>query len=382
MLPIPDASPATLRSLPLAQAETIPSSWYTDAQVHRFEREAIFGRSWQLVGHRSQLETPGAYLAAQVAGDPVVVVRGQEGALRAFYNVCRHRGGPLVTTRCGRATMLQCQYHGWTYRLDGALRGVPRFDRTELFDKRDYGLVPLNVATWQGLVFVRMVAGEPSLPALVDGIAERLGRHRLEGLRFHARVTYDVACNWKAYVDNYLEGYHLPLVHPELCDRLDVRGYATETSTWHSLQHSSLRGAGDGYYRPGAGTDDGTDAEETIDEDAALYYFLCPNTMLNILPGRLQTNVVEPVASDRCRVHFDYYYADPDDAAAIEADQDFSDRVQHEDIAICEHVQRGLASRAYDRGRFSVDAEAGVHHFQERLKAMYRAALSVDLPMP
>ncbi len=347
---------------PLPRAETIPSRWYVDADYHAFDQEAVFGRMWQLVGHVGQLAKTGDYVTAKVAGNPVVVVRDKTGDLRAFYNVCRHRGGPMVTAPCGHVNMLQCQYHGWTYRLDGSLRGVPRFKYTELFDKRDYGLVPLRVATWQGLVFVRLDdAEEPTLDELVDGIAARIAPWRLEALRFYRRVTYDVACNWKAYVDNYLEGYHLPLVHPELCERLDVRGYTTETFRWHSLQHSGFRGTGDGYYGG--------------DNEAAYYYFVFPNIMLNILPGRLQTNIVEPVTADRCRVHFDYYYDDLSDEQRLAEDLAFSDKVQQEDIEICEHVQEGLTSRAYDRGRFSVQEEAGVYHFQCLLKAAYRSAM-------
>ncbi|NBC17578.1 MAG: Rieske 2Fe-2S domain-containing protein [Bacteroidetes bacterium] len=370
-MPLPDLTAETLRTAPLARAETIPSSWYVDPRMHAFEQDAVFARTWQLVGHVGQMPSAGDYLTAAVAGNPVVVVRDRDDGLRAFYNVCRHRGGPLATARCGHARMLQCQYHGWTYRLDGSLRGVPRFDRTELFDKRDYGLVPLAVDTWQGLVFVRLEDGAgseiPPLLDVVDGIAGRIAPLRLDRLRFARRVTYDVACNWKVYVDNYLEGYHLPLVHPELCDRLDVRGYTTETFRWYSLQHSGLRGGGDGYY--------GTDAS---DDDAAYYYFLFPNVMLNILPGRLQTNIVEPVAASRCRVHFDYFYTDGASEQRIDEDVAFSDRVQQEDVDICEHVQRGLASRAYDRGRFSVEAEAGVYHFQCLLKDAYRAALDQE----
>ncbi len=360
---LPDLTDEVLRIAPLARAETIPSSWYTHPAYHEADRRVLFERCWQYVGHRSRLDGPGAYLRAEVAGHPVVVVRDADDRLRAFYNVCRHRGGPLVTQDCGRARVLQCQYHGWTYRLDGALRGVPRFDRTELFDRKDHGLVSIPLATWQGLVFVNLdeaAAERTPLETVLDGIAERIAPLRLDDLHFHRRVVYDVACNWKVYVDNYLEGYHLPLVHPELCNVLDVRAYVTETFPFYSLQHSPLR-EDDTRYNTGDGQ--------------AFYYFVFPNIMLNILPGRLQMNAVEPLAPDRTRVIFDYYYDDvatPEARRRIEADQAFSDRVQQEDIAICEHVQRGLASRAYDRGRFSVECEAGVYHFQTLLKAHYR----------
>jgi choline monooxygenase len=353
---LPDLTPEALAPAPLARAETIPSSWYTAPESHAFDLAHVMAPAWQLVGHESRLARAGDFLTAAVAGNPVLVVRDHDGALRGYYNVCRHRGGPLAMEDQGHARVLQCKYHGWTYLLDGSLRGVPRFDRTELFDRKDYGLVPVEVDTWEGLVFARLEPGAPALDEQMAGIAERIAPLSLRGMRFYRRVTYEVACNWKTYVDNYLEGYHIPLVHPELADLLDYRAYVTETFAHHSLQHSPLR-----------------DSDDRYGEGEAFYYFVFPNVMLNILPGRLQTNAVLPLAADRCLVVFDYHYDEIDEARA-EADVAYSDQVQQEDIEICEAVQRGLASRAYDRGRFSVDAEAGVHHFQELLKQRYRAA--------
>ena len=178
---------------------------------------------------------------------------------------------------------------------------------------------------------------------------------------------YSVACDWKVYVDNFLEGYHLPLVHPELCKTLDVSAYVTETFARHSLQHSPIRERGDG---------------SVYGEGDAFYYFVFPNVMLNVLPGRLQTNVVVPDGPGRCRVLFDFFYGDvdsPEAQAQIAADLAFSDAVQQEDIEICERVQIGLASRGYDRGRFSVECEAGVHHFQALLKTAIAEGLDRGL---
>ena len=349
---------------PLATAETIPSAWYTSDEFDRLDAEAIFEKTWQYVGPLLRVANPGQYMSATVAGNPVVVVRDKDKTLRAFFNVCRHRGGPLVTDECGELRMLQCQYHGWTYRLDGMLRGVPRFDRTELFDREDYGLTPLQVMEWSGLLFVRLGESEADVTRALADIQTSIAPMDISTLRFHRRVTYDVNCNWKVYVDNYLEGYHIPLVHPELCDVLDYAAYATDTFDYHSLQHSPMR------------TDSAGGSEER-----AFYYFVYPNFMLNILPGRLQTNVVVADGPDHCFVHFDYYYDEEVFARhehRILADQDFAEKVQQEDIEICKHVHRGLKSRGYDRGRFSFDAENGVHHFQSLLKVDYRRHLMAD----
>jgi len=379
------ARPAALRAedlglSPLATSETIPSAWYVDPDFHAFDQKVVLERSWQYVGPASRVAEPGTFVSDIVAGNPVVAVRDRAGQLRAFYNVCKHRGGPLVTAPCGAARMLQCQYHGWTYRLDGMLRGVPRFDRTELFDKRDYGLTEIAVDTWEGLLFVCLQPQEtPPLRDVMQGIRERITGaqathaaapnplYDLAAFTYAERDIYAVNANWKVYVDNYLEGYHLPLVHPELCDLLDFSTYVTETFDWYSLQHSPIKAESDAYGPA---------------NEQAYYYFVFPNLMLNILPGRLQVNRVDQAAANACSVVFDYYYGELGSPAAgriaadrVAADRAFSDRVQAEDIEICEHVQRGLQSNAYDRGRFSYDLEAGVHHFQSVLKNAYRDEL-------
>src|SRR5437588_3504347 len=350
--------PADLRVRPLARAETIPSAWYTDARVHALDRDAVFAATWQYVADARQLARPGDHIVTDVAEQPIIVVRGADGALRAFYNVCRHRGGPLAM-KDGNADMLICKYHGWTYRLDGMLRGVPHFNRVELFDKRNYGLTPVHLAEWEGLVFVSLAERPKLLEGYLKGIRERIAPTRLGALRFARRIDYDVRANWKVYVDNYLEGYHVPYVHPELYTLYDYEGYVTEVHDWYSVQVGPLTGDRNVYTARGGD---------------ALYYQIFPNLMLTVVPGRLQSNVVLPVAPDRCKVVFRYYYDDVTSPAAqrrIEADIAFSDKVQQEDAEICERVQRGLTSRAYDKGRFSVRFEEGVYHFQTLLKRAY-----------
>jgi choline monooxygenase len=351
---------------PLEKAETIPSSWYTDPQFHQLEKECIFARTWQGIGHLGQVQNPGDYFLATIAGNPVIVVRDKDQQLRAFYNVCRHRGGPLACQDGTGATVLQCQYHGWTYLLDGSLRGVPHFDRVELFDRKDYGLIPVEVDCWEGLVFVRLCPNSIPLRAYFEGILERIAPTQLRTKTFYRRIDYPVNCNWKVYMDNYLEGYHVPYVHPELCKLYDFRSYVTETYQYYSLQYSPLSGQENIY---------------TKGEGEAYYYCVFPNFMLNILPGRLQTNLVLPVAHNKTLVIFEYYYDDTTSLGAlkmIEDDLEYSERIQQEDIEICERVQIGLESRAYDRGRFSVKFEEGVYRFQALLKEAYRNWIEGD----
>lgn len=363
----PDLTPDVLEELPLARAETLPSAWYVESRFASLDRWGVLARTWQYVGHAGRVAEPGMVLSCRVAGHPVLVVRDGE-TLRAFYNVCRHRGGPLVTGDCQTDRVLKCGYHGWTYRLDGRLRGVPAMDRVELFDHRAYGLVGLPVAIWEGLVFVALDPSVSPIDEVFAGIRERIAPVRLGDFAFAHRTAYDVECNWKTYVDNYLEGYHVPMVHPELMKLYDFRQYETEVAESYSLQLSPFSGDANLY-------DDGS--------GRAWYYHLFPNFMLNILPGRLQTNLVVPTGPTTCRVEFEYFYADMAEAdvrGLVREDATFSDAVQREDISICEHVQRGLESPGYDRGRFSVRYEAGVWHFQRLVKRAYQQWLNDPRP--
>lgn len=347
------------RSQSLERAIGLPALCYTDPAVAARETTAIWRRSWQLVARSAALRAPGDHVLAEVAGLPLLVLRDAEGTLRALHNVCRHRGGPLATgDGCG-LKQLRCRYHGWTYTLDGQLRSGPELDAIADFDRTSVRLPAAAVAEWQGLVFVAADPASAPFPELVDGIDARLAGTDLSTLRFHSRVSYTIACNWKAYVDNYLEGYHVPHMHPALNALLDYRSYRTECARWHSLQWSPLD-TGTSFY--GAGT--------------ALYYFLWPNTMLNILPGRLQTNRVIPLGVDRCRVDFDYYYAETvldGHAEQIAQDQALAELTQQEDIEMCEIVQRAFASGSYDTGRVHPLRETGIHHFQELYRAQMRA---------
>ncbi|TKR33761.1 aromatic ring-hydroxylating dioxygenase subunit alpha [Luteimonas gilva] len=346
---------------PLATATALPARFYADPAMAAADRDAIFDRSWQLIAHVCQLQNAGDHVVADLAGLPVIAVRGADGGIRVFHNVCRHRAGPIAQCDGLAAKSLRCRYHGWTYGLDGVLKSAPEMRNVENFEVSDVRLPQLRTRLWQGLLFACTGADPMPFDDLVAGIDARIGGERgLENYGHHQRVGYDVACNWKVYIDNYLEGYHVPHVHPKLNRMLDYRSYVTETAQWHSLQWSPLESS-DGLYGNGD----------------ALYYWLWPNTTLNILPGRLQTNRVVPKGVDRCRVEFDFYYPQDDSGEARakrEADLEFSDEVQHEDLGICEDVQRGLASGSYVPGRLNPLRENAVHHFQELLRRAYRQA--------
>ncbi len=349
--------PDRLAPQTLSHALSLDAAFYVGDDMVKRDREAVFARSWQLVGHESALANAGDHLVTDVGGIPVVVIRDTEGRLRAFHNVCRHRAGPLATCDGKGAKVLRCKYHGWTYTLEGVLRSAPEMQATEDFEVSEVRLPELRIDTWQGLLFVA-ADGAVSFEDFSRGLEGPLRGLSPQHYVFHKRFRYEVACNWKIYCDNYLEGYHVPHIHPGLNSLLDYRQYVTECGDWFSYQYSPLA----------------SDAGLYGDGDA-VYYFIYPNTMLNLLPGRLQTNRVLPLGADRCIVEFDYYYAAGDDAAARhQADHDFAHQVQDEDIEICEHVQRGLASGSYLPGRLNPLRENAVFHYHELLRAAYRAA--------
>jgi choline monooxygenase len=341
--------------LPLERATTIPNSWYTTPEVYEYERDAVFARTWQWVGRCEQVAQPGQFLTAEIAGEPVLVIRGDDGVLRGFFNVCRHRAARLCTEECGSVTKLRCHYHGWTYDLRGQLRGVPEFDGVENFRRDDNRLPPIAVAEWGPFVWVHLTTPREPLADVLAPLRLWAEKHQpFDQLRWYGRKTYDLACNWKVYVDNYLDGgYHVNTVHPGLAGSLDYSHYRTTCHGQTVLQTAPTQPADGEVGRTRTGV--------------AAYWWVYPNFMLNSYAGVMDTNWVLPLGVDRCRVIFDFYFADnlPDDfkKQSIEV----AEQVQAEDIGVCEEVQRNLRSRSYTTGRFSVKRENGGYHFHRLL---------------
>ena len=229
---------------PLDRSWTIPASWYREQQVAQAERKSVFGCSWQCIGGIDQLSRPGQFVTADVAGEPVVAVRGNDGRLRAFFNVCRHHAAAVVPQACGSAELLRCPYHGWTYGLDGTLKGAPDFAGVQDFNPETNGLIPVQVEQWEQFVFVNLCRTMPSVRDFFGGFADRASSLELGKLRFVQRRTYELRCNWKVFVDNYLDGgYHVPYVHKGLNSVLDYRQYAIEVAGRGCLQSSPVESA-------------------------------------------------------------------------------------------------------------------------------------------
>jgi len=354
---------------PLALAWTIPSAWYTDARVYELERQTVFARSWQLAARAEQLSEPGCYVTCEIAGEPVVVVRGSDRRLRGFFNVCRHHAAAVLTEEEGTARSLRCPYHGWTYTLEGELKGTPDFAGVCDFDRAANGLVEIECEVWEGWVFVKLERGGASLAeSLGARLLEQTRALGLRSLQWMERRRYLFECNWKVFVDNYLDGgYHVPYLHKGLDSVLDYSEYTIENGERFSLQASPV---------VTAGAERETGAVRT--GERALYYWIYPNFMFNWYEGLMDTNLVIPRGVDRTEVVFDFYFADVSESARERnlASIRVGERIQDEDTEICKSVQRGLASRAYNAGRLSVRREAGEHLFHKLLYADLKTGLN------
>ena len=333
---------------------TIPSKWYYENEFLDQEKREIFLKEWQLVGSHSQIKNPGDVLVAEIANNPIIISRQKDNTLKGFYNVCQHRGGPLAYENCS-LSKLQCKYHGWVYDLNGNLKSARGFKKSEL-KVEDYDLTPVNIAEWMGQVFVNLSSNPVDLGSQIDEIKTLVSPIDFSNYVFKFRESYEINCNWKVYMDNFLEGFHIPFVHPELNKVIDYKSYKTEIYDRFSLQWCPLDSELSPYGK-----------SPTPEENKAFYFTIFPNIILNIAPGRLQTNIVEPKGSKSCVVHFDYHFDNPEETN-IEQDAEFSEIVQQEDILICESVQKGLESNGYDQGKFSPLHEQGVLHFQSLIR--------------
>jgi choline monooxygenase len=354
---------------PLEEAWTIPARWYFDERIVALERDSVFSATWQVAGRADQVRDNGQFFTAELAGEPLVVARGEDGQLRAFYNVCRHHAAAVVTEAQGCAKQFRCPYHGWTYGIDGTLKGMVEFDGVCNFDRAKNGLVPVRVDTWENFVFVNLDGRAAPLRDFLGIVPELVAPLGLaKKLHFFDRRVYALNCNWKVYVDNYLDGgYHVPHAHKGLSSVIEYTKYTIENFERACLQSSPL--SSDSTSEAGVAA---------TRQGRAFYLWLYPNFMINAYEGLMDTNLVLPLSVNRCAVVFDYYFADTSAPAEARHKESIavSERVQDEDMAICDAVQRGLGSRAYAAGRLSVRREAGEHLFHRLLHADFTAALS------
>src|SRR5262245_50375604 len=267
-------------TLPIEKAHTIHSSWYFQPEVHAAECRGVFGSTVQASGRLDQLTVSGAFVTITIAGEPIVLVRDGD-TLRGFANVCRHRGAVVVPEPAGTATKLRCRYHGWTYDLAGRLRGCPEFEGVADFRREEQGLPAISVDTWGPLAWVHMGKQATALAEFLAPLPDRAASLGLEELHFVERREYELACNWKVFVDNYLDGgYHVNTVHPGLAGALDYSQYRTEIFRSGSVQISPIKPSED------------PSISRVRTGDKAYYWWIFPNLMLNVYAGVMDTNLV------------------------------------------------------------------------------------------
>ena len=346
----------------LARASTIPRRWYVEPGFLAAERSRVFGRTWQAVARQSEVSRPGDFIACEVQGEPLVVTRSQDGALRAFINVCRHRAHPVAVGK-GNRKSLQCGYHGWTYGLDGRLRAAPEFEGVKDWSKESVCLPERRVDSWGPYIFVNLDNDAPPLLEILQEIPAEVDREGFPvgQMQFIERREYMVRCNWKVYIDNYLEGYHIPIAHPGLFRELDYAQYRVDTFRYYSSAHAPIRPVQNGDLE----ARDRRYVRSEV-ESRALYYWVFPNFMINIYPDNLQANIIVPVDADKTLTIFEWFFLKSgtgDGWESLQQSIEFSDEIQKEDIKICEAVQRGLHSESYQQGRLSMKRENGIHHF-------------------
>lgn len=348
--------------LPVDRARLLPPRVFHDADVFACEQEAWFARTWLCVGREEDVAGPGTYMLARAATESAIVVRGRDGALRAFNNVCRHRGATILDEPDGisaRVVRLQCPYHAWVYDLDGSLRRAPHTDELVDFQPADHGLLPVRLETWQGFVFVNFDPAAEPLAAYLADLPAHVARHPIGDLRRARRIEYEVNANWKVVAENYSECYHCPGVHPQL-NRLSPydRGQNFESAGpwaggWMELVEAADTMSLDGgsYGRPPL-------SGISEDDRRRVYYFVVwPNLLLSLHPDYVMTHQVWPLDAERSRVICEWFFEpatmgrpdfDPSDAV------DFWDLTNRQDWAVCERQQAGTRSRAYVPGRYSL----------------------------
>jgi choline monooxygenase len=321
-------------------------SLYVDPSVFVRERNEIFSKTWQLMGPATQVAERGQYVAADIAGIKVFAIRGRDGQLRAFRNVCRHRGAQLLEEGAGRCATIRCPYHQWVFSDDGSLINAPWFGTEPGFDAKEWPLEPIHVAEWRGLLFVAIDPQEDLVTQLGELVAE-LKDEPIETYQSVRSATVNFDANWKIYTDNFVEGYHIPGIHPSFFQAIEFKRFETT--------------AHDGFVRMTAPPREG------------LFYrgkwlWMWPNWTLSLFDGGMNTSRINPLDHQRTELIYNFYFADPSRTNAIEDTIQRNLAVVREDFGICIETHKNYANGSYSAGPLSPHHEAGVRYFQDKVR--------------
>jgi choline monooxygenase len=347
--------------LGIESCETPPATWCTRPEFYELDQK-LLKQHWQFVCSTDQLDQPGAYVAGEFCDEQYLITRGENGELKAFYNVCRHHAAPLLHGE-GCTREIVCPYHAWSYNLDGGLKKAPHMAGVKNFKRENLSLKEIPLKVWNKFVLLDFSGKGALWDPELDQIDTMLGQSGTARLRFRGRRVYEIQCNWKVYIDNYLDGgYHVAHLHKGLAGQLEMQDYTVENyKTW------TLQSCG-GAQNPVQS--ESIDFKERIG-DRALYFWLHPNFMINRYGPIMDTNWVVPVGHQKCLTIFDYYFMEDASPDFIAASIKASEQVQSEDVAICESVQKGMRSTGYGAGRYAPALESGEFIFHELVKKHY-----------
>lgn len=344
------------------RASTLPARYYREKDYYESAKEKIFAKSWHLVADSDKVSVPGHVVPVEILpgylDEPILLTRDTSDNVNCMANVCTHRGSLLVEGEC-HAQSMRCRYHGRRFALDGKFMSAPGFDEAKEFPRETDNLARVPFHQWEQFLFAS-VSPSIDFEEWIKPMKERLSWLPLKDFVFRPEMSHDYSAkaNWCLYVENYLEGFHIPYVHPALATALDPKDYKTEIYKYSNLQIGVASDPADAMEIPKSSPDHGKNI-------AAYYYWLFPNLMMNFYPWGLSINIVVPLSVDRTKISYlTYVY---DESKLTRGAGANTDRTEREDENIIELVQRGVKSRFYDRGRYSPEWEEGPHHFHTLL---------------
>ncbi|NHM30686.1 aromatic ring-hydroxylating oxygenase subunit alpha [Neobacillus terrae] len=341
---------------------TIPYSLYVDPDILAAENELIFERTWQIIGHENDIKNPGDFITCDVAGEPIVVVRGEDNLIRAFYNVCPHRATRLENNEAGNKKILQCSYHGWTFHLDGKLHRAPNFKDNPCFCSSDISLKTVRCEVEGSLVFVNLDPNAPSLYETYKDFFDDFSQFNFHGelRQFNERIR-EIKCNWKAFVDNYLECDHCPIAHPGFAATLDLSKYQIINQSNCSVQGTQIK---EKQNKQSLKLD-----LDTAEVQEGRFYWLWPNTMITVYPGPGNISIIKmsPIDHETTKGTYQVYFKGGEPTPEQQTLLEFAEQVRIEDLELVEREQIGFRSKAFSQGILS-PSEHGVLYFHNLIR--------------
>jgi len=359
MNPLSSISPAPITTSTQPQYG-LSARWYWDADIYQAERHSIFAATWQFLGCEADVAKPGQYISSEVAGYRFFVIRGRDGLLRGFHNVCPHRASLLLDEGKGQCDLLRCRYHGWVFDREGRLRKAPDFGEADWFHLEDYGLKPIHVSVWRGLIFVSLATEPLPLLEFLGALPELLEPYPIESFVKTDEAGFEMKANWKTYTDNFVEGYHVPGIHPAFNAVIDYSKFETTADRNVVIMRAPQKGGS--IY-------------------GGLWLWIWPNFTLSVYPKGMNTSRILPLDPDRTRLSYSFHFADTSDEAAPANRQTVETNcaIVREDFGICEKAQDNLKAGVFERGPLSPRHEIGVGYFHDLVRAaVQREGINFD----